>query len=61
MSWATDGNDGRTDAEFLARLVELARDWRYSDEFLGLVVRARYPRDYDFRAAPAVSGAREQA
>ncbi len=32
--------------EFLATVAERARDWRYSDEYIGLLVRARYPREY---------------
>ena len=37
----------KTDEEFLARLRELAENWRYSDEFIGLIVRQRWPRNYD--------------
>lgn len=37
----------QSDAEFLAQLERLGRDWRYSDEFIGIVVRNRFPRDYD--------------
>lgn len=36
----------RSPEDFLKRLEELAKDWRYSDEFIGIVVRARWPRDY---------------
>ena len=36
-----------SDEEFLARLRRLGEDWRYSDEFIGLIVRVRFPRDYD--------------
>jgi hypothetical protein len=35
-----------TDAEFLARLERIGRDWRYSDEFIGLIVRNRFPREW---------------
>jgi hypothetical protein len=35
-----------SDAEFLAQLERLGRDWRYSDEFIGNIVRSRFPRDY---------------
>lgn len=35
-----------TEAEFLAQLERLGNDWRYSDEYIGIVVRARFPRDY---------------
>ena len=32
---------------FVERLRELAEDWRYSDELIGLVVRRRWPQRYD--------------
>jgi hypothetical protein len=35
-----------SDADFIARLERLGRDWRYSDEFIGLVVRNRFPREW---------------
>jgi hypothetical protein len=35
-----------TDQDFLARLERLGRDYRYSDEFLGIVVRRRFPREW---------------
>ena len=38
-----------TDAEFLARLRSIATDHRFSAEFLGLVVRSRYPAEYPLR------------
>lgn len=31
---------------FLSRLREIATNWRYSDEFIGLYVRSRWPADY---------------
>lgn len=33
--------------EFFAKLEKAAKDWRYSDEFLGILVRAKWPREYD--------------
>lgn len=36
-----------SNAAFLKKLERIARDWRYSDEFIGLVVRDRWPRSYD--------------
>ena len=30
--------------DFIARLQRIAEDWRYSDEFIGVVVHARWPR-----------------
>lgn len=36
-----------SDNEFLDRLQSLGEDWRYSDEFIGLVVRRRFPRNYE--------------
>lgn len=41
--------DGRiqTSQKFLANLEKAAKDWRYSDEFLGILVRAKWPREYD--------------
>lgn len=36
----------KSDAEFLTQLERLGRNWRYSDEFIGIIVRNRYPRDY---------------
>lgn len=35
------------DATFCERLKELGNDWRYSNEFIGIVVRSRYPRVYE--------------
>jgi hypothetical protein len=37
-----------TDEEFLARIKRMGENWRLSDEFIGIVVRARYPRNYDY-------------
>ena len=36
-----------SDEAFLDRLRRLGEDWRYSDEFIGLIVRNRFPRNYD--------------
>lgn len=36
-----------SDDAFLDRLRALGEDWRFSDEFIGLVVRRRFPRNYD--------------
>ncbi len=41
--------DTATEEEFLAKLKELGEDWRWSDDFIGLVVRMRYPKQYDFK------------
>ena len=35
------------DEAFLDRLRRLGEDWRYSDEFIGLIVRNRFPRNDD--------------
>lgn len=35
------------DEAFLGRLRQLGENWRYSDEFIGLIVRRRFPRNYD--------------
>jgi hypothetical protein len=37
-----------SEADFLLRLRRIAEDWRCSDEFIGKVVRTRWPRIYDF-------------
>jgi hypothetical protein len=42
----TDQSAATTEAEFLAKLQRLAEDYRYSDEFIGLIVRNRWPRVY---------------
>jgi len=34
--------------QFTADLRVLAEDWRWSDEYIGLWVRSRWPRVYDF-------------
>ena len=36
---------------FLSRLREIATNWRYSDEFIGLYVRSRWPADYSHQEA----------
>jgi hypothetical protein len=33
-----------TDEEFLDRLEEAGKDWRISNDLIGLIVRKRYPR-----------------
>jgi hypothetical protein len=38
-------------AEVLAHWQEIATDWRFSDEFLGICVRRHWPRNYDLAAA----------
>lgn len=35
-----------SDADFLARLEAVGRDYRFSDEFIGMVVRGRFPCQY---------------
>jgi hypothetical protein len=37
-----------SEADFLLRLQRIAEDWRFSDEFIGKIVRTRWPRIYDF-------------
>lgn len=32
---------------FLSQLRRLGEDWRYSDEYIGLIVRTWFPRDYN--------------
>lgn len=46
-----------SDAEFLERLANLGHDWRWSNEYIGLVVRTRYPvmREYSTRSKRAMS------
>lgn len=39
--------DTESDEAFLAQLRTLGENWRYSDEFIGLIVRRRFPRKYD--------------
>lgn len=42
-----ESGETETDEAFLLRLQRLGEDWRFSDEFIvGLVVRARYPREW---------------
>jgi hypothetical protein len=38
------------DEAFLERLRLLGENWRYSDEFIGIVVRARFPERYEQHA-----------
>lgn len=35
------------EAEFLAGLQSVAENWRYSDEFIGIMVRNHWPRRYN--------------
>jgi hypothetical protein len=51
MSATNETNE--TEAEFLARLERIGKDWRYSDEFIGIIVRNRFPRDYSTVNTPA--------
>lgn len=37
----------QTIEQFLAELERVATDWRYSTEFVGILVRSRWPANYE--------------
>lgn len=43
---ATGSVETESDEAFLHRLRQIGENWRYSDEFIGLIVRCRFPRSY---------------
>ena len=46
-----------SDEQFIARLGRIGRDYRYSDEFIGLVVRRRFPREWPWPGKDTERGA----